>query len=187
VDAEDAKPLDVVIVEDDELYLTVVRRALLESSLAFRIEHVASLAQTRATLAARSVDLVVLDLSLPDGTGAHSFEVVREAVPGAAIVIFTGRDDVALARELIHRGAADYQVKGDVDPRNLTRCFEYAIERTRTLRELFRFEVRDSGEGIPADRVSAIFEPFEQADSTTSRHHGGTGSGWRSRRGSRGS
>jgi PAS domain S-box-containing protein len=37
--------------------------------------------------------------------------------------------------------------------------------------------VEDTGEGIPTDRVRAVFEPFEQADMTLTRSHGGTGLG----------
>jgi PAS domain S-box-containing protein len=43
--------------------------------------------------------------------------------------------------------------------------------------ERLQFSVRDSGMGIPPDQLDRMFEPFEQADPSTTRRHGGTGLG----------
>ncbi len=58
-----------------------------------------------------------------------------------------------------------------------TRAGSIRIAATREGGDLWRFEVADTGVGIRSDRLEAIFEPFVQADASTTRSYGGTGLG----------
>jgi signal transduction histidine kinase len=77
------------------------------------------------------LDVVLLDLSLPDSQGLDTFTSVRTHAPDVAIVVLSGLDDETLAVRAVQEGAQDYLVKGQVDGGAILRSMRYAIERQR--------------------------------------------------------
>src|SRR5204863_8141161 len=93
---------------------------------------------------------------------------LRADVPAAAVAVET---DARLLRQVLINlvgNALRFTQQGQVI---VSLVVDGATRRPQ------RIDVSDTGIGIPADRQRAIFEPFEQADSTTSRAYGGTGLG----------
>ncbi|MCA9658717.1 MAG: PAS domain-containing protein [Myxococcales bacterium] len=112
-------------------------------------------------------------------------EVVEEAL--APVSLRAARKGIALHERLDHD--APLALRGD--PQRLrqillnlldnavkfTDAGEVVIEAVRGARGGVVIAVRDTGIGIPDDRQQVIFEPFRQADGSTSRRYGGTGLG----------
>jgi CheY-like chemotaxis protein len=66
--------------------------------------------------------------------------------------------------------AIKFTARGEVD-------VEVYTHATRDEHAVIHFEVRDTGIGIAEATLPSLFEPFVQADSSTTRHYGGTGLG----------
>ena len=122
----------VLLVEDRSADVELIRRALANSRAAdFRIEHVDQLSDAVDRLAQGGIDVVLLDLTLPDEDGIDTFRTVYAAAPTIPIVVLTGLNDEQLALETLQLGAQDYLVKGEADSKLIIRSLRYAIERSR--------------------------------------------------------
>ena len=98
---------------------------------AFRIEHVPRVADAAKALKSLEVDVIVLDLTLPDCAGVDSVRAIRQSAGDTPIVVLTGVDDEELALACIDAGAQDYLAKSEVGAQNLRRAIGYAITRRR--------------------------------------------------------
>jgi PAS domain S-box-containing protein len=134
-----ALPRRVLLVEDNPGDVDLVQIALTEEPAGYTVHHVERLGDALAYLSSRDVDAVLLDLGLPDSIGLDGVGRIREAVPELPVVILTGSYSVGV--DAVRAGVQDYVLKHDLDPRNLRRALEYAIERnahSQRARELVR-------------------------------------------------
>lgn len=82
----------------------------------------------------KRVDVIVLDLTLPDSMGLHTFQYLHQRYPQVPIVILSGRNDQELAIKAVSLGAQDYVFKSEASSCVLMRSIRYAIERMRLLK-----------------------------------------------------
>ncbi len=85
------------------------------------------------------VDIVLLDLSLPDSYGLDTFARMHRVAPHLPIIIRTGNEDEEGAVRSVTAGAQDYLMKGEMDPRLILRSIRYAIERKKVQQKLARY------------------------------------------------
>ena len=122
-------PSTVLLVEDDPEDARLIREALgnQEDSL-YRIEWVTGLSSALKRLAEKKIDVILLDLTLPDGDGINAFDLVFKAAPNALILVLSSANDKENARLAVRCGAHDYLEKNHVDAHWLPRALRYVLE-----------------------------------------------------------
>jgi PAS domain S-box-containing protein len=131
------KPISVLLIEDNPGDARLIREMLKEVGAArFELAHAERLDEGLKRLAEEAVDVVLLDLNLPDGQGLDTFARAYRQAPDLPIIVLTGLDDETLALQAVKAGAQDYLVKGQVDSSPLVRALHYAIERKRMEKEM---------------------------------------------------
>jgi signal transduction histidine kinase len=122
-----------LLVEDNAGDARLIREMLIEAGAreVVTLQHADRLSTGLDALDARKIDVILLDLSLPDSSGLATFESAHAAAPNVPIVVLSGLDDEELAVRAVQEGAQDYLVKGRVDGGTILRSLRYAIERQR--------------------------------------------------------
>jgi len=129
--------LRILIVEDNPADADLIREMLPQTdSLHFQAESVHRLSGALARLERRDIDLVLLDLGLPDSQGLPTFHALRKAAPDIPVIVLSGNDDQDLAIAAVRDGAQDYLVKGRFGGDLLVRAARYALEREHLILEL---------------------------------------------------
>ena len=134
------RALNVLLVEDNRGDAHLIQRLLTKSSSTkHALETVDRLIAGIERCGQGSVDVVLLDLGLPDSQGFATVATMRAAAPHVPIIVLTGLNDLELAVHAVREGAQDYLVKGMVTADTLERAMYYAIERKNLEEQLTQY------------------------------------------------
>lgn len=143
------RSLKILLIEDNPGDVLLIREMLSEiHETTYELENTNRLSLGLDRLAKGDIDIVLLDLSLPDSHGLETCISVLRRAPNVVIIVLTGLDDVEIGTKAVQEGAQDYLVKGKVDSMLLVRSMRYAIERQRMLRELKEISITDDLTGL---------------------------------------
>jgi len=123
--------IKILLVEDNSGDVRLIQEMLRETNIRFILVCVDTLLEGVKHLSKGAIDVVLLDLGLPDSQGIDTFEKIYDQAPDVPIVMYTGLSDEETAIKMVKTGAQDYLVKGQIDINMLGRTLRYAIERKK--------------------------------------------------------
>ena len=124
--------INVLLIEDNPGDAHLVSESLAGTAARFFcLEWTDRLSSGLARLAHGGIDVVLLDLGLPDSQGLATLAAVRVLAPHTPVVVLSGTDDEQFAVEAVRASAQDYLMKADAQWPSLGRSLCYAIERMR--------------------------------------------------------
>ncbi len=157
------KPIKVLLIEDSVFATRHTQKMLAEangSQIDAEVECADQLSVGLKRLAEDRIDIVLLDLTLPDSHDLDTFTRVHTQAPEVPVVVLTGLEDEKLAVEAVGKGAQDYLVKGQLDSNLLKRSMLYAIERKQVQEELRKS--REHLEELVEERTAELKKTNEQ-------------------------
>ena len=163
-------PVRVLLVAQRPDYATTVRSYLHDAlRTSFALEWLPGLRSGMERLDRPGVDVVLMDLALPEAGRLEGFAELRQHAPLIPIIVLSEEDDEALALDAVHAGAQDYLVKGLLSGPLLTRSILYSIERKKIETDLlmtqqkYRKIFENTVEGIFQTTVDGHYIDANQA------------------------
>ncbi len=153
------EPIRVLLVEDSQDYATLVRTTLMSAdAVSFEVEHVERLDVGLGLIEKQAFDVMLLDLSLPDGYGAFTIGCACSLANHIPVIVLTGTQNDELAMSAVRAGAQEYLVKDQVDRKRLPGTILRAMERHRRTGRLY--DIRSEPSSEPGDGEARRLPPL---------------------------
>lgn len=129
---EGKEPIKILLIEDDTGYARLIEGMIDElEGKPFRIIHVENLEKGLSRVVEGKIDVILLDLFLPDSEGIFTFLKLNEEAKDVPIVVLSSLEDDETALLAVKEGAQDYLFKGVISPKVLVRTIRHSVERKR--------------------------------------------------------
>lgn len=122
----------ILLIEDNPGDVNLLQLYLKESSVKHDLHHAETLYEGVELAQNRAIDLVLLDLSLPDSSGFKTLSNFIEKFPNLPIIVLTGVNNEIVGNQSVKAGAQDFLVKGQFEGKTLGRSIRYSIQRFKT-------------------------------------------------------
>lgn len=132
-------PEATVLVVDDEPSVALLCRRVLERA-DFAAEAVTDPRESIAHLQQKAIDLLLVDIRMPEIDGFELMSIARRHQPNIAVVIMTGFGTVETAIEALRQGADGLILKPFSETKELVRSVREALERSRQKQEVARLQ-----------------------------------------------
>jgi len=123
--------IKLLLVEDNSLDVRLLRGILKPAPGELALTEVGSMGEAEAHLASNAVDIILLDLGLPDASGLEAVRRARAAAPPIPLIVLTGCDNELVADQALQGGAQDFLLKGRIETTGLLRAIRYATQRMK--------------------------------------------------------
>lgn len=142
--------LTTLLIEDNPGDCRLVQEMLNDVAPgAFHLIHAEQLSTAIPLLEQHPIDVILLDLGLPDAGGLDTLIKVHALAPEVPIVVLSQIEDESLAVRAVRMGAQDFLVKAHINGRLLNRSLRYALERRQLEEHLYRLAHHDALTGLP--------------------------------------
>ena len=126
----------ILLIEDNPGDAQLVNIYMKDAAFKYDMFHAETLFEGQDIINKHEIDIVLLDLSLPDTQGFKTLNLYLEKVPDVPVIVLTGVNNEIVGYQAVKAGAQDYLVKGQFEGKLLGRSIRYAIQRHKEVQKL---------------------------------------------------
>lgn len=152
--------IKVLLVEDDEDDYILAKSLL--GNKTFELIWAQTISSALQCLRESAIDVVLLDLTIPDSRGLETFDKLRAYASAVPIILLTGLKDDKVGAEAVERGAQDYLVKGEITAALLDRSLKYSVLRKKAEKDGRKIERLQEREDFVAAFTADLTSPMSE-------------------------